>query len=236
MNVIKCKDYEEFSKKAADILAELITRKPGCVLGLPTGSTGVGMYASLAQRNLDFSSVTTFNLDEYYGLEKTHEQSYWYFMNKNLYSKVNLKPENTNIPSGVGENIEDAAHAYDEKIAEKGGIDIMVLGIGNNGHIGFNEPSEAMDARTHVVTLTDKTIEANSRFFERKEDVPTKAVTMGLGSIMKAKQILMLISGKNKEQVTQELLDNFITTKNPSTMLLMHPNVTVLIDESSVKF
>lgn len=235
MNVIKCKNYEEFSKKAADILAEQIISKPACVLGLPTGSTGVGMYASLAQRNLDFGSVTTFNLDEYYGLEKTHNQSYWYFMNKNLYSKVNLKPENTNIPSGVGENIEEAAHAYDESIAEKGGIDIMVLGIGNNGHIGFNEPCEKMDARTHVVTLTDKTIEANSRFFERKEDVPTKAVTMGLGSIMKAKHILMLISGKNKEQVTRELLNNFITTQNPSTMLLMHPNVTVLIDESAVK-
>lgn len=234
MNVIKCKTYDEFSKKAAEILAKQIKAKPDCVLGLPTGSTGIGMYAELAKMNLDFSRVTTFNLDEYYGLPKTHPQSYWYFMNENLYSKVNLKPENTNIPPGIAENIEEAAHAYDEKIAKKGGIDIMVLGIGPNGHIGFNEPAEEIDARTHVVALTETTINANSRFFEKREDVPTKAITMGLGSIMKAKKILMLISGKNKEKAARELLGNFVTTKNPSTMLLMHCDVTVLIDESTV--
>lgn len=193
------------------------------------------MYEELVKKKLDFSHITTFNLDEYYGLEKTHEQSYWYFMNKNLYSKVNLKPENTNIPSGIAENIDDIAHAYDEKIDENGGIDIMVLGIGNNGHIGFNEPGEVLDARTHVVTLTDATIDANARFFDKREDVPTKAVTMGLGSIMKAKKILMLISGNNKENVTREFLGNLITTKNPSTMLSMHSDVTVLINEEAVK-
>lgn len=234
MRVIKCKDYEEFSKKAADLVAAQIRMKPNAVIGLPTGSTGIGMYDNLAHMDLDFSEVTTFNLDEYLGLDPSNDQSYYYFMNKNLYSRVNLKPENTNIPKGIGDDIEGMAHAYDEKIAAMGGIDTMVLGIGNNGHIGFNEPNAKLDARTHIVDLTPETIQANSRFFASAADVPTQAVTMGMGSILKAKHILMLASGKNKEKAVRELLGNDVMTTNPSTLLLIHPNVTVLIDCGSV--
>lgn len=235
MKVITCKNYEEFSKKAAEIIAAQIREKPDTILGLPTGSTGIGMYDNLAAMNLDFSQVTTFNLDEYVGLEPTDDQSYYYFMNKNLYSRVNLKPENTNIPKGMGDNLEEMAEAYDAKIEGMGGIDIMVLGIGNNGHIGFNEPAEKLSAKTHMVSLTPETIQANARFFESIDDVPIKAVTMGMGSILKAKHILMLASGKNKEKVVKELLGSDITTQNPATLLLTHPNVTVLIDGETIK-
>lgn len=235
MRVIKCKDYAEFSRKAAEIVAAQIRLKPNAVIGLPTGSTGIGMYDNLAAMDLDFSEVTTFNLDEYLGLDPANDQSYYYFMNKNLYSRVNLKPENTNIPKGIGDDVPGMALAYDAKIASMGGIDTMVLGIGNNGHIGFNEPNEKLDSRTHIVDLTPETIQANSRFFASAADVPTQAVTMGMGSILKAKHILMLASGKNKEKAVREMLGNDVMTSNPSTLLQTHPNVTVLIDCESVK-
>ncbi len=235
MRVIKCKNYEEFSTKAADLVAAQVRLKPNGVIGLLTGSTGLGMYDNLAAMDLDFSEITTFNLDEYLGLEPTNDQSYYYFMNKNLYSRVNLKPENTNIPKGIADDIEKMAQEYDEKIDAKGGIDLMVLGIGGNGHIGFNEPDSELVAGTHVVDLTPETIEANSRFFESIDDVPTQAVTMGIGSILKAKHILLLAGGKNKEKAVRQLLEGKITTQNPSTMLLAHPNVTVLIDCDNVK-
>lgn len=235
MRVIKCKDYAEFSRKAAEIVAAQIRLKHNAVIGLPTGSTGIGMYDNLAAMDLDFSEVTTFNLDEYLGLDPANDQSYYYFMNKNLYSRVNLKPENTNIPKGIGDDVPGMALAYDAKIASMGGIDTMVLGIGNNGHIGFNEPNEKLDSRTHIVDLTPETIQANSRFFASAADVPTQAVTMGMGSILKAKHILMLASGKNKEKAVREMLGNDVMTSNPSTLLQTHPNVTVLIDCESVK-
>ena len=234
MRKIICDTYEEASLAAAKIVASQITLKPESVLGFPTGSTPVGMYDNLSKMDLDFSKVTTFNLDEYLGLPKENDQSYWYFMNKNLYSRVNLKPENTNIPDGMADDIEKMCAAYDEKIASLGGLDLMVLGIGPNGHIGFNEPDSYLEAPTHVVTLTKETIDANSRFFENREDVPKKAVTMGVGSIMKAKKILIIITGAAKKEVAKGLLDGKVTTENPATMLHMHPDVTVVFDKEAL--
>lgn len=234
MNVIYCKNYDEMSKKAAQMVLGSVVLKPNCVLGLPTGDTPLGMYEKIADADVDFSSVTTFNLDEYVGLDTKHEQSYHYFMNKNLYSKVNLKPENTFVPDGMSSDLINAGKAYDAKIDECGGIDLMVLGIGANGHIGFNEPAESLESGTHPVCLTENTKQANSRFFT-DGNVPDKAITMGVGSILKSKKILLLVSGKSKINAVKELLSGKICLKNPSTLLLTHRDVTVLIDEESVK-
>lgn len=234
MRRIICDTYEELSKMAAMIVSSQVMLKPNCVLGFPTGSTPVGMYHELSSMNLDFGEVTTFNLDEYLGLPKDNDQSYWYFMNKNLYSKVNLKPENINIPNGMAEDIEKEAQGYDERIKDMGGIDLMVLGIGPNGHIGFNEPDSSLEANTHVVDLTPETIQANARFFETSDEVPKKAITMGVGSIMKAKKILMIITGESKKEVAKALFDNEVTPQNPATLLLLHPDVTVVMDKSAM--
>ncbi len=229
--------YEELSKYAANMVASELNSKPHYILGLPTGGTPVGMYKEIAELYnkgvIDFSDVTTFNLDEYLGLEQSHDQSYYYFMNKNLYSKVNLKPENINIPSGCEEDIEAEAAAYDEKILEKGGIDMMILGIGPNGHIGFNEPADVLESATHTVDLTKETIEANARFFDSIDDVPKKAITMGVGNILKAKKILMLISGENKKEITKKLFSGEVSTQNPASLLQLHPSVTVLVDKAA---
>ncbi len=229
--------YEELSKYAADMVASELNSKSHYILGLPTGGTPVGMYAEIVKLYnkgiIDFSDVTTFNLDEYMGLERDHDQSYYYFMNKNLYSKVNLKPENINIPNGCAEDFEKEAAAYDEKILEKGGIDLMILGIGPNGHIGFNEPDAELESATHTVTLTKETIEANARFFNSIDDVPRHAITMGVGSILKAKKILMLISGENKKEITKKLFSGKVSTDNPASLLQLHPSVTVLVDKAA---
>lgn len=234
MRTIICDTYEAASKEAAKIVASQITLKPASVLGFPTGSTPIGMYDALSKMELDFSKVTTFNLDEYYNLAKDNDQSYWYFMNKNLYSRVNLKPENTNIPDGMASDVEVMCNAYDAKIEAMGGLDLMVLGIGPNGHIGFNEPDSFLEAKTHVVTLTKETIDANSRFFANREDVPKKAVTMGVGNIMKAKRLLMIVTGAAKKEVAKALLDTKVTTSNPATLLHLHPDVTVVFDKAAV--
>lgn len=230
-------NYEELSAYAARFVAFEIDKKPEFVLGLPTGGTPIGMYSKLAalyaEKKVDFSHVTTFNLDEYLGIKQSHPQSYYSFMNEHLYSKVNLKPENINIPNGSATNIEEEAKNYDNKIQATGGIDLMVLGIGPNGHIGFNEPDEYLVSPTHVTKLTQATLDANARFFDKEEDVPKNAITMGVGSIMKAKKILMLISGENKKEIAKELFEGKITTKNPATLLLLHPDVVVLIDKAA---
>ena len=230
-------NYEQLSVAAAEFVAAEINKKPKFNLGLPTGGTPVGMYKNLSEMNkagkVDFADVTTFNLDEYLGLERSHDQSYWYFMNKNLYSNVNLKPENINIPNGTADDMDAETKAYDKKIEDMGGLDLMVLGIGPNGHIGFNEPDSYLIAPTHTVTLTQSTIDANARFFDSADDVPKMAVTMGVGNIMKAKKILMLISGANKKAVAKALNEGIVTPENPATMLLMHPDVTVLIDKDA---
>lgn len=231
MRVIYCENYEDMSKKAAAMVVGQVALKPDCVLGLPTGDTPLGMYENIAAAGADFKDVTTFNLDEYVGLEPTHEQSYHYFMNKNLYSKVNLKPDSTFVPDGFCDDLAKAGEMYDNKIAAYGGIDLMVLGIGANGHIGFNEPADKLEAGTHVVELTENTKEANSRFFIG-EKVPDKAITMGVGTILKSRKVLLLAAGKAKKDAVMQILEGNVRTDNPATLLLTHMDATILVDKT----
>ena len=235
MRLILCKNYEEISKEAAKILASQITLKPESVIGFATGSTPVGLYQNLIEMykagELDFSNVTGFNLDEYYPIAKDNSQSYYYFMQENLFKFINIKE--TFIPDGSSENPEEECKKYDALIDEKGGIDLQILGIGQNGHIGFNEPDENLNMNTHVTGLTQSTIEANSRFFDSIDEVPTKALTMGMASIMKAKTIILLASGKNKHDAVKELLTENITTNYPATLLKLHKDVILVVDEEA---
>lgn len=230
MKFIICENYDEMSAKAADIFIKEITEKPNCVLGLATGSTPVGMYEKIVRADLDFSRVTTVNLDEYYPITPENENSYRYFMNKNLFDKVNIDKKNTHVPNGTAKDAEKECESYDAMINQLGGIDLQVLGIGQNGHIGFNEPSDALVAGTHVTELSESTIEANSRFFENESDVPRHALTMGMASIFSARKIVLLASGKNKHAAISALISDSITTRIPATMLKMHPDVTVICD------
>ncbi|ABY94647.1 glucosamine-6-phosphate deaminase [Thermoanaerobacter brockii subsp. lactiethylicus] len=237
MKVIITVNYEEMSKKAAEIVKKQIKEKPNTVLGLATGSTPLGMYKHLIEMykrgEIDFSNVITFNLDEYIGLSPDHPQSYHYFMFHNFFNHINIKKENVHIPNGIAEDLEEECRKYEEEIEKAGGIDLQILGIGINGHIGFNEPDESIETKTHVVTLTEKTINANKRFFKSAEEVPRKAITMGLGSIMKAKKIVLLASGKNKAEAIKETIKGQLTTKVPATVLALHPDVTIIIDKEA---
>jgi len=229
-------NYEELSNQAARIVAAELAKKPDLVLGLPTGSTPVGMYKKLIAMNqggeVDFSQVRTFNLDEYYPIKRDNEQSYYKFMFDNFFGAVNIDHENINIPDGEAADPESECRSYEQKISVVGGIDLMILGIGANGHIGFNEPGGALIPRTHVASLTEDTINANARFFASRDEVPKTALTMGMGSIIaKSKKILLLVSGAAKEQVFKQFLnDGKITTANPSTFLYLHNNVVILSD------
>ena len=237
MRIIVCENYEEMSERAADIVASQMILKPTSILGLATGSTPVGMYQKLAKLNrekvIDFSKITTFNLDEYYPLSPDNDQSYRYFMNENLFNHVNIDPAATHVPRGDVADPEAECRAYEASIDAAGGIDLQVLGIGPNGHIGFNEPDANLITVTHMTDLTDSTIDANARFFEKREDVPTKALTMGMASIMKAKTIILLASGKAKARVVARLLDETITTEIPATLLKCHPNVILICDKDA---
>lgn len=237
MKVIITVNYEEMSKKAAEIVKKQIKEKPNTVLGLATGSTPLGMYKHLIEMykrgEIDFSNVITFNLDEYIGLSPDHPQSYHYFMFHNFFNHINIKKENVHIPNGIAEDLEEECRKYEEEIEKAGGIDLQILGIGINGHIGFNEPDESIETKTHVVTLTEKTINANKRFFKSAEEVPRKAITMGLGSIMKAKKIVLLASGKNKAEAIKETIKGQLTTKVPATVLALHPDVIIIIDKEA---
>ena len=239
MELIVCKSYEEMSKKGAEIIAAGMKEKPDFVLGLATGSTPVGMYHTLADMNrageIDFSRVTTYNLDEYYPIDPKNDQSYRYFMNKNLFDLVNIDKANTHVPDGSAADPDAACRAYDEAYAKTGYADVQVLGIGRNGHIGFNEPDDALVLGTHVTGLTEDTIDANSRFFASADEVPTHALTMGMGTILKAKKILMLINGKQKHDVLMALTDDKITTAVPATFIKLHPDVVVLCDEEAYR-
>lgn len=238
MKVYKVKDYEEMSEKGAQILAAQITLKPESFLGLATGSTPLGIYKRLTGWNqrgvLDFSMVKTANLDEYKGIEKEDEQSYYYYMNENLFSKINIQMENTMIPDGSREDSEEVCAEYERQIEKNGSIDIQLLGIGRNGHIGFNEPADSFADVCHCVDLASSTIEANQRFFEKEEDVPKQAYTMGIGTIMKAKKILLVASGKDKAKALKELIEGEVTPKIPATILRFHPDVTVIADEAAL--
>ncbi len=238
MRIIYAKDYDELSRKAANIVSATITLKPNCVLGLATGSTPIGMYSQLVDRytnnEIDFRYVKTVNLDEYVGLSEDHPQSYRYYMNENLFSKVNLNKENTHLPNGLTKDLSAECVEYETLIADLGGIDLQVLGIGNNGHIGFNEPSDIFEKQTHVVTLTESTRKANARFFNSLEDVPTQAITMGIKSIMKARAILLLATGEGKKEILERALFGSITPDVPASILQMHPNVTVVADKAAI--
>lgn len=202
MQIYRAKDYEDMSKKAANIIASQVVLKPDCVLGLATGSTPIGAYKNLVEKyeqgDLDFSQVTTVNLDEYKGLPRENDQSYYYFMHDNLFDHVNVKPENTHLPDGTKEDANEECARYEELIRSLGGQDLQLLGLGHNGHIGFNEPDTVFEKTTHCVDLQESTIEANKRFFASADDVPKQAYTMGIGTIMQAKKILVVVSGEDK--------------------------------------
>jgi glucosamine-6-phosphate deaminase len=239
MRVIITKNYDEMSKEAAKIVVDLIRKKPKCVLGLATGSTPVGLYKELVrmhkEEGLDFSKVVTFNLDEYYGLSPDHPQSYRYFMDVNLFNGINIKKENTHVPNGKVpvEKIEEDCKNYEEMIKKAGGIDLQVLGIGGDGHIGFNEPGSPIFSRTRLVALDEQTIKDNSRFFEKIEDVPRFALTMGVGTILEAKEIIFLASGEKKAEVVAKAIEGPITSQITASALQLHPRVTVILDEAA---
>ena len=236
MKLIVVENYEEMSKLAAENIKEVISKKPNAILGLATGSTPVGTYKELIRMNrndeIDFSEIRTVNLDEYVGLSEKDTQSYRYFMNANLFNHINIKKENTFVPNGLAKDIEEETKNYDRKIDELGGIDIQILGIGNNGHIAFNEPDDILTSGTHLTHLTESTIMANSRFFNSIDEVPKTAITMGLGQIMKSRKILLLAHGESKAEVVKEVLSGKITSKNPATMLQMHKDVTIIVDKT----
>lgn len=239
MRLIVTKNYEELSKIAAEEFAKVVIEKPTAVLGLATGGSPVGMYKELIAKcknnELDFSKCTSINLDEYIGLNPEHEQSYRNFMNTNLFNHVNINKDRTFVPNGLAQNLEEECKNYDNKIEELGGIDVQLLGIGNNGHIAFNEPGDELSAGTHIISLTESTIEANARFFDSIDEVPRKALTMGLGGIMKAKKIILIASGEGKAEAIKGLFSGKITTENPATMLQMHRDVVVIVDEAAAK-
>lgn len=236
MKFVIAKNYEEMSKLGADCIIEQIKKKPDSVLGLATGSSPVGTYKNLVDaynKGLDFSRITTFNLDEYYGLSPEHPESYMYFMNKNLFKHVNLDCSKIHIPDGLCRDVEKECKDYDESIAKAGGIDLQLLGIGRNGHIGFNEPGDSLDILTHVANLTENTIQANSRFFNSIDEVPKKAITMGMGNIMNSRKILLLAYGKNKANAIAMLAGTSVDTNVPATLLLLHRDVTVIVDRDA---
>ena len=232
MRIIKTKTYEEMSAIAAGIIGGQVLLKPNCVLGLATGSSPIGAYKDLVKSYedgiLDFSEVRTVNLDEYCGLDDTNPNSYRYFMNDHLFDHVNIDKANTHVPNGHADDLEEEAVRYESFIQSLGGIDLQLLGLGHNGHIGFNEPCDEFPVRTHVVELTESTINANSRLFERREDVPTQAITMGIGTIMKAKKIL-LIAGPDKAEIVEKACFGKVTPEVPASVLQLHPDVTVIL-------
>jgi len=237
MKILIKKTYDELSKEAAEIIKKEIQKKPNLVLGLATGSTPIGCYKELIrmyqEEGLDFFQVTTFNLDEYVGLSANHPQSYNYFMYENLFNHININHKNIHIPNGMAENIEKYSEEYDKKIKEADGIDLQLLGIGRDGHIGFNEPGTPFDSRTHLVKLVDSTIKDNSRFFEKEEDVPTSAITMGVQTIFEAKKILLLASGENKAIICAKFIEGQITPEITASVLQKHPDTIIILDQTA---
>ncbi len=238
MRIYKAKDYNDLSRKAANIISAQIIMKPDAVIGLATGASPIGTYKQLIEwykkGDLDFSEIRTVNLDEYKGLSPEDEQSYAYYMHINLLDHVNILPENTNIPNGLEEDSEKECTRYDNVLHFLGGIDLQLLGIGGNGHIGFNEPGNNFGKETHCVTLTDNTIDANARFFPSREDVPKYAYTMGIKNIMQAKGILLIASGEAKAKALYESFFGPITPNVPGSILQLHNNVTVIADEAAL--
>lgn len=237
MNVIVVKDYETLSRKAAELIQAQLMWHPDAVLGLATGSTPIGTYQMLIEMynkgDIDFERVTTFNLDEYLGLDKDNDQSYAYFMNKQLFDHINVKKEHIHIPNGISDDFEKECRDYERLIDEKGGIDLQILGIGHNGHIGFNEPNVEFEAKTHIVSLDEETIEANKRFFDSADDVPKEAISMGIKTIMKSKKIILMATGSSKADIISQLVKDDIKPELPASILHLHEHVIVLVDEAA---
>lgn len=237
MNIIKVKDYDEMSLEASLVFKKLLTEKKDAVLGLATGSSPIGTYKKLIEYNknglIDFSNVSTINLDEYVGLEPTHDQSYRYFMNENLFDHININKNHTNVPDGMAKDLDVECKRYDILIDKYGSIDLQLLGLGQNGHIGFNEPSDSFSFGTNVVTLTENTREANKRFFKSIDEVPKKAITMGLASIMNAKKVLMVANGKAKADAVAAMVKGKINPSCPASILRYHQDFILIVDSEA---
>lgn len=238
MRIYREKDYDAVSRRAASIIAAQVVAKPDCVLGLATGSTPIGAYRQLVrwyqQGDLSFQEVRSVNLDEYCGLAPTHDQSYRYFMQDNLFDHVDIVPENTNVPNGLAEDAGLECARYEQKVAALGYADLQLLGLGRNGHIGFNEPCAEFPVATHLVDLTESTIQANARFFASAGDVPRQALTMGIGTIMRARKILVVASGADKADAVAKMIQGPVTPEVPASILQLHPDVTVVGDEAAL--
>lgn len=238
MRIYRAKDYKDMSRKAANIISAQIIMKPNCVLGLATGSSPIGTYKQLIdwynKGDLDFAEVKTINLDEYKGLTRDNVQSYAYFMNENLFKHVNIDIHNTHLPNGMAADDEEECRRYNSIIHSMGGIDLQLLGLGHNGHIGFNEPDEAFEKETHLIALTQSTIDANSRLFDNPEDVPRYAYTMGIKTIMQAKKILVVVSGEDKAEIVAKAFFGPVTPEVPASILQMHNDVTIAGDEAAL--
>jgi glucosamine-6-phosphate deaminase len=237
IRLIVTEDYEQLSREAARVVADQIRQKPDSVIGFATGSTPIGMYGHLVrmhqQDGLDFSRIITFNLDEYVGLSRDHPQSYFYFMWKQLFSKINVASEHIHVPTGIFTDAETVCAEYEAQIERAGGIDLQILGIGVNGHIGFNEPGESLTLATHITRLAEETIQANARFFANQDEVPRQAITMGIGSIMKARAILLLANGENKAEAVRHLFSGKIDPRVPASILQLHPDLTLVLDKAA---
>ena len=238
MRIYACADYRAMSRRAASIIAAQVVLKPDCVLGLATGSTPVGAYEQLVkwyqQGDLSFAQTRSVNLDEYLGLAPTHDQSYRYFMQQNLFNHIDIVPENTHVLNGLAEDPAAECAAYDQMIRDLGGVDLQLLGMGHNGHIAFNEPGDDFGLGTHVVTLSERTIDANQRFFASRDDVPRHALSMGIKSIMSARRILIVVSGADKAEALCQAVSGPVTNQVPASVLQLHPDVTLVADEAAL--
>lgn len=238
MRIYKTRDYDDMSRKAANIISAQVIMKPDCVLGLATGSTPIGTYRQLVQwyqkGDLDFSQVTSVNLDEYKGISPDNSQSYRYFMNENLFQNVNIQRDRTFVPDGLEEDSQAACRKYDEILRATGPVDLQLLGLGHNGHIGFNEPGDCFEKGTHCVTLSERTIQANRRFFASEEEVPRQAYTMGIGSIMSARRILIVVAGEDKAEIVRKAFFGPVTPQVPASVLQFHGDVILVADEAAL--
>lgn len=240
MNIIEVKNYEEMGQKAAAFIRETVRRKPNAVLGMATGGTAVGTYKYLIQdfneHGTSYKQAYTVNLDEYVGMDPNHEQSYHTYMDSHLFQHIDMPKEHQYIPNGKAANLEAECERYEEAIEALGGVDLQILGIGHNGHIGFNEPGTSFDSKTQVVKLAESTRNANARYFDQMDEVPTHAITMGIATILKSKNILLLVSGKGKAEILHKLLTSDATEEIPATALKTHPNVTIIADKEALSF
>jgi len=239
MEVVICSSYEDMSRLAAKAVADVVRRKPNAVIGLATGSSPLGLYAELIrmhkEEGMDFSRVKTFNLDEYVGLAGDHEQSYRRFMNKNLFEGINIDIANTHVPDGLARDYARFCREYEEKIKAAGGVDVQVLGIGTDGHVGFNEPGDSLASRTHTVTLNEQTIKDNARFFEKESDVPLFACTMGVGTVLEARKCVLVANGKKKAKAVAAMIEGPISSMCTASALQMHNDTSVFLDEDAAR-